>query len=108
MQLYASQDIAGLGPNTQVGETKQFGFVRRSESYHVDLKKFDSATVINNSQPGSMRGIPQAETKYLTPFGNRNEQSNLNSIEEVQTEHFWKDTGSRNNSEHKEYSKMEP
>lgn len=60
MQLYTSQDNAILNPNAPVGETKHFGFVKRSESYHVDLRKFDSATVINDSQPGSMRGIPHA------------------------------------------------
>jgi hypothetical protein len=103
MQLYTSQDNNVFAPNAPVGETKHFGNVKRSESVHVDLKKFDSATIINDSQPGSMRGIPHAEVKYLNPaVPYKNDPSNLNSIEEVHTEHYWKETGSRNNLNHKE------
>lgn len=81
MQLYTSQDNTLFAPNAPVGETRHFGNVRRSESYHVDLKKFDSATVINDSQPDSMRGIPHAEVRYLTPAApTKNDPSNLNSI----------------------------
>jgi hypothetical protein len=100
MQLYTSQDNNTFDPNAPIGETKQFGFVRRSESLHVDLRRFDSATIINESQPGSMRGIPtgQLEGKYSTPIANKNEFSNLNSIEEVNTEHYWKDADPRKNS----------
>ncbi len=81
MQLYTSQE---MGPGGQ-GETKRFGnSVRRSESYHVDPRRFDSATLINDSQPTSMRGIPQAPP-----------QTRLNAIEEVHNEQYWKDN-SRN------------
>lgn len=79
MQLYASQD---MGPPAQ-GETKKFGNnVRRSESYHVDPRRFDSATVIKDSQPTSMRGIPQAPQ--------------LNAIQEVHNEHQWRENPSIN------------
>lgn len=55
-----------------------------------------------------MRGIPQTEVKHITPTANRNEHGNLNSIEEVQTEHYWKENGSRYNSNHKEQANAEP
>jgi hypothetical protein len=48
----------------------------------VDPRRFDSATVINDSQPTSMRGIPQAPQ--------------LNAIQEVHNEHQWRENPSIN------------
>lgn len=45
--------------------------------------------------PDSMKGIPSGEGRFLTPTHNNKD---LNSIEEVHTEHFWKETGSKQNS----------
>lgn len=45
-----------------------------------------------------MKGTPigQYDSTYFTPIGvNKKEISNLNSIEEVQTEHYWKDNSSQ-------------
>ena len=74
------------------------------------LKREYPTTVLKDSQ-GSLKGIPtgQFESNYFTPIGiNKKEISNLNSIEEVQTEHYWKDNSSKKSESRHEINNTEP
>lgn len=62
------------------------------------LRREFPTTILKDSQ-ASLKSTPtnQFDSKYYTPIGvNKKEISNLNSIEEVQTEQYWKDYSSKN------------
>ena len=82
MQLYLSQDNPVA--NAQTGKTKEFGTIKRSESYSSDPnKRFETAnlTYSNPLNPAFISGVPEQKTAVTPGRINKMGLPNLNSIE---------------------------
>lgn len=106
MQLSKSQTNNPFNP-----EPKYFNAQKNSDIVDNSFKRDYPTPILNENSQSSLKGTPagQYENKYFTPIGaNKKEISNLNSIEEVQTEHYWKDYSSKNSEIRPEKLNSEP